>query len=47
MRNAKGKGGSKIVRKAWGKGRKLGGREKGSEKGLGRGKEEGREEGGQ
>lgn len=25
MRNAKGKGGSKIVRKAWGKGRKLGG----------------------
>ena len=25
MRNAKGKGGSKILRKAWGKGRKLGG----------------------
>ena len=47
MRNAKGKGGSKIMRKAWGKGRKLGEREKGSEKGLGRGKEEGREEGGQ
>lgn len=45
MRNAKGEGGSKIVRKAWGKGRKLEGREKGSEEGLGRGKEEGREEG--
>ena len=25
MRNAKGEGGSKIVRKAWGKGRKLAG----------------------
>ena len=45
MRNAKGKGGSKIMRKAWGKGRKLGGGEKGSEEGLERGKEEGREEG--
>ena len=45
MRNAKGEGGSKIVRKAWGKGRKLGGGEKGSEEGLRRkkgGKKEGR-----
>lgn len=43
MRNAKGKGGSKIVRKAWGKGKKLGG---GGRKAVRKAWEEGRKKGG-
>ena len=45
MRNAKGKGGSKIVRKAWGKGKKLGGGG-GGRKAVRKAWEEGRKKGG-